>query len=383
MDMFMHESEAIAGMRRPVPASEAERFMLRAIDLAERGRGTTSPNPMVGAVLVRDGQVIGEGFHREAGGPHAEVSAVESAAGAVAGATMYVTLEPCSHTGRTPPCADLAAERRLGKVVFALPDPNPLVAGGGEARLRDAGIEVERGPYAGIVARQNEAYLKWMTAGRPLITLKMAVTLDGKAATSTGGSRWVSSSEARRDVHLMRSWADALMVGVGTVLADDPMLTARDVATDRTPLRLVVDSLARTPLSSRILDTSLAPTAVAVTENAPPERVRALTGRGVEVMFCGAGELVDLGQLARELGGRGITSLMVEGGPELGASLLDGNLVDKLVFYFAARLVGGVDAPGPLAGLGVEAMREAMPVRLDAVFRAGPDIKIVAYPGGE
>jgi diaminohydroxyphosphoribosylaminopyrimidine deaminase/5-amino-6-(5-phosphoribosylamino)uracil reductase len=181
----------------------------------------------------------------------------------------------------------------------------------------------------------------------------------------------------------MRSQADALMVGVGTVLADDPMLTARDVPVGRTPLRLVVDSMARTPLSSRIVDTSVAPTTVVVTENAPPERVRALADRGVEVLVCGAGELVDLELLARELGKRGMTGLMVEGGPELGASLLGGALVDKLVFYFAARLVGGVDAPGPLAGLGVEAMKEAMPVRLDAVFRVGPDIKVVAYPGGE
>ncbi|MBU1672215.1 MAG: bifunctional diaminohydroxyphosphoribosylaminopyrimidine deaminase/5-amino-6-(5-phosphoribosylamino)uracil reductase RibD [Actinobacteria bacterium] len=357
--------------------------MLRAIDLAEEGRGGTSPNPMVGAVLVRDGEVIGEGFHRMAGGPHAEVAAIDAAGGDVAGATMYVTLEPCSHTGRTPPCADTLIERGLGRVVYALEDPNPHVSGDGEARMREAGIRIERGPYAEIVARQNEAYLKWVTRGTPLLTLKMAVTLDGKAATSTGESRWVSSEEARLDVHAMRSVSDALMVGVGTVLADDPLLTPRDVPVARMPLRLVVDSQARTPISSRILDTSDAPTTIAVTGNAPPERVEALAARGAEVLVCGSGDLVDLEGLSRELGHRGITSLMVEGGPELGASLLDGGLVDKLVFYFAAKLVGGVDAPGPLAGQGVEMMKEAMPVRLDAVFRVGPDIKVVAYPGGE
>jgi diaminohydroxyphosphoribosylaminopyrimidine deaminase/5-amino-6-(5-phosphoribosylamino)uracil reductase len=373
--------ETIAGMRKPEPESEAERFMMMALELAENGRGRTWPNPLVGAVVVSAGEIVGEGYHQVLGGPHAEVNALMMAGRKAEGATLYVTLEPCAHQGRTAPCVGEIVSAKVERVVMALGDPNPQVGGSGEEYLKERGIEVEQGPYEEIARRQNEAYLKRMAAGLPFVTLKMAMSLDGKVATVAGDSRWITSEESRSTVHQMRSWSDAIMVGIGTVLADDPRLTVR-MGEDpgRSPLRVVVDGMARTPQESHVADTNEAPTLVAVTREAPHESRLGLAGSGVEIVEIGSGGRVDLRSLLELLSGRGITNLLVEGGAELAYGLWEDGLVDKLVFFFAPKIIGGSGAPGPIGGEGALTVEESWKLSIDGVFGSGPDIKVVAYP---
>lgn len=354
--------------------------MLRALELAEKGRGSTSPNPMVGAVIARGGEVIGEGYHHYAGGNHAEVDALENSVGDPAGATLYVTLEPCAHRGRTPSCAGRLVESKIAKVVMAVRDPNPLVGGKGESFLRDNGVEVIDGPYGELALRLNEAYFRWVTTGLPFVTMKMAMSLDGKAATRTGESRWISSEASRADVHSMRAESDAVMVGIGTVVQDDPQLTARTADGRPNPLRVVVDSLARTPVDSNVTDTVNAKTLIAVSDSAPVESVRSLEARGVEVVRLDDAGKVDLSGLLELLGGRGVTSLQVEGGPELTRAMWELRLVDKLVFYFAPKVIAGCSAPGPIGGAGVACIEDAGPLVIYAIFEMGPDFKVIAYP---
>ena len=382
MQMIGRCTNTLAGVVRPQPASPEEEAMLRALELAEKGRRTVSPNPAVGAVVVDGGVVVGEGYHEMAGGPHAEAVALAEAGRRARGAEMFVTLEPCSHHGRTPPCVDSIVEAGLRKVVMAARDPNPRVSGGGARVLREAGVEAIDGPFEKIARRINEAYLKWVTTGSPLVTLKAAVTLDGKVATRTGDSRWVSGEVSRRDVHEERARSDVVMVGLGTVLADDPVLTAREVGASRQPLRVIVDGGAVLPAESRVLDIAEAPTAVAVGSGAARENIARLEGRGVTVIVAGEGLEVDLRLLMEELGRREITSVYAEGGPTLGAELFAGRLVDRMVAYIAPRVAGGRDAPGPVGGAGVELMREAESLEIDTVREMGPDIKVVAYPAG-
>ncbi len=370
-------------MRPPAAGSVDERMMIRALELAEKGRGMTSPNPVVGAVIARGDEVISEGYHERVGGPHAEMNAIESAPGVLRGATMYVTLEPCSHLGRTPPCAPRVVDSGIKRVVMAIRDPNPLVAGGGEAFLKARGVEVRVGLCERFSLRQNEAYLKWVSTRRPFVTLKMAMSLDGKVATRTGDSKWISSEVSRADVQRTRAASDAVMVGIGTVMSDNPRLNVRDIEGARQPLRVVVDSLARTPIGGNITDSSMAPTLLAVSDHAPAENIRVLEAKGVEVVRLDDAGKVNLTALMELLGERGVTSLLVEGGPELTRAMLQDGLVDKLVFYFAPKIVGGCEAPGPVGGAGVARMDEAGQLTIDAVFEMGPDLKVVAYPGGE
>jgi len=384
MEICVTGRQTIAGLEKPMPASDEERYMLRALELAELGRGTTGPNPLVGAVMISGNEVIGEGYHEVLGGPHAEVNAIAQSGSRAKGSSLYVTLEPCAHYGRTPPCADLIIDAGIRRVIIAMRDPNPLVNGRGEQFLKDSGVEVLPGPYAEIARRQNEAYIKRITTGMPFVTLKIAASLDGKTATRTGDSRWISGDDSRRDVHLMRSASDAVMVGIGTVLADDPLLTARTgEGRDRPPLRVVVDSEARTPPDSRIADVREAPTMVAVTGDALQERVVSLEDAGVEVVRAGTDGRVDLRLLLGLLGSREITSLMVEGGGELAAGLWEQELVDRLVFYFAPRVIGGREAPGMLGGDGVAKVDQSWQVSIDSVTASGPDIRVVAYPKRE
>lgn len=345
----------------PGPAGvvgEAERpFLRRALQLARRGLGRTSPNPAVGAVLVRDGQVVGEGYHRRAGEPHAEAVALARAGNLALGATLYVTLEPCAHFGRTPPCADAIIRAGVRRVVACTVDPNPRVNGRGFARLREAGVEVAlAGPEEQGQARElNAAYEKFITTGLPYVTLKAAMSLDGKIATPSGDSRWITSEQARALGQRLRARSDAVMVGIGTVLADDPLLTVRRRGRPaaRQPLRVVVDSLARTPPTASLF-TSPGPVLVAATTRAPAERVEKLRERGADVLLTPPGPdgRVNLLQLLAELGRREVVSVLVEGGGTLHAALLEADLAERMVVFIAPKILGGARAPTPVEGAG-------------------------------
>jgi diaminohydroxyphosphoribosylaminopyrimidine deaminase/5-amino-6-(5-phosphoribosylamino)uracil reductase len=366
-----------------------ERWMRRALRLAERARGYTSPNPLVGAVLVRDGQVVGEGYHHRAGEPHAEILALRAAGEAARGATLYLTLEPCSHHGRTPPCSPAVIAAGIARLVVAMADPNPKVSGRGIAQVRAADIPVQVGLLADTARRQNEAYLKWVTRGVPFVIWKSAMTLDGKIATRTGDSRWITGERARAYVHRLRAENDAIMVGIGTVRADDPLLTARlPGRRPRQPLRVIVDARAELPRDCRILRTlDQAPALVAATERAPDANRAALTQAGAELLLLPEMEgRVDLAALMRELARRKVTSLLLEGGAEVTAAMLDAGLVDRAFLFVAPRIVGGRTAPGPVGGPGIASMADAHLLRDVTVRRFGEDVAISGYiadPAGE
>ncbi|HEV2892132.1 MAG TPA: bifunctional diaminohydroxyphosphoribosylaminopyrimidine deaminase/5-amino-6-(5-phosphoribosylamino)uracil reductase RibD [Actinomycetota bacterium] len=363
-----------------------EAWMARAVALAEGGRGTVSPNPMVGAVLVRDGRVVGEGFHRAAGQPHAEALALAAAGAAAAGATCYVTLEPCVHHGRTPPCADALVAAGVARVVAAVPDPDPRVDGAGLARLRAAGVAVAVGAGAEAAATQNAAYLTHRRLGRPRVTLKAAASLDGKVAAPDGTSKWITGPAARADAHRLRAEADAVMVGAGTALADDPRLTVRLPGwAGRQPLRVLVDAAGRVGADGHLFDGE-AETLVATTPAVPAAAVEAWKAAGAEVLECDLapdGSGVDLHHLTRALGERGVLELMVEGGPRLQASLWAAGLADRLVWYLAPLAIGGQAAPGLLGGSGAATLADARRLRLASVDRLGDDLRVIAFPCSE
>jgi diaminohydroxyphosphoribosylaminopyrimidine deaminase/5-amino-6-(5-phosphoribosylamino)uracil reductase len=374
-----------------------EGWMARAVALAEGGRGTASPNPMVGAVLVRDGRVVGEGFHRAAGLAHAETLALAAAGELAAGSTCYVTLEPCAHHGRTPPCADALVAAGVARVVAAVADPDPRVGGAGLDRLRAAGVRVDVGAGAEAAAEQNAAYLTHRRLGRPRVTLKAAASLDGKVAAPDGTSQWITGPAARADAHRLRAEADAVCVGAGTALADDPRLTVRLPGWGgRQPLRVLVDAAGRVGAAGHLFDGE-AETLVATTPAAPAAAVDAWKAAGAEVLMCeeqtvtvgggsgGAlaappvGRGVDLDDLVRALGERGVLELLVEGGPRLQASLWAAGLADRLVWYLAPLAIGGQDAPG-LLGAGAATLADARRLRLASVDRLDDDLRLVAYP---
>ncbi|HEY6838200.1 MAG TPA: bifunctional diaminohydroxyphosphoribosylaminopyrimidine deaminase/5-amino-6-(5-phosphoribosylamino)uracil reductase RibD [Geobacteraceae bacterium] len=356
-----------------------EQIMRRAIALARKGVGKTSPNPAVGCVIIKDGAIVGEGWHRRAGTPHAEVHALAQAGERARGADVYVTLEPCAHYGKTPPCAEALIAAGVGRVFAGMVDPNPKVCGKGVAMLREAGITVTAGLLEEECRLLNEPFIKQITTGLPFVTLKCALTLDGKIATAAGDSRWITNEKSRRHVHRIRGMVDAVLVGSGTVRADDPQLTCR-IAGGRDPLRVVVDSTLTLPHSARIFGLeSAAPTLVA-TVSTDAERIARLERPGVEVLSCGARDgRVDLEELLRTLARRGIQSLLLEGGGVLAGEALRVGLVDKFLLFYAPKLVGG-DAPGPFAGQGVEKMAEAFRLRNMSVRRFGDDLLVTAYP---
>jgi diaminohydroxyphosphoribosylaminopyrimidine deaminase/5-amino-6-(5-phosphoribosylamino)uracil reductase len=355
--------------------------MRRALELAARGAGLVSPNPLVGAVVVRDGEVVGKGWHAGPGTPHAEVMALETAGDRARGATLYTTLEPCSHYGRTPPCAPRVVEAGIARVVTALDDPNPLVNGQGLAALRDGGVEVEVGLLGAEAERQNEAFLKHVRTGLPLVTLKMAASLDGKAAARDGSSRWITGPEAREQVHRMRALADAVLVGAGTAFRDDPSLTIRDAdVLGAPPLRVVVDGRGIVPETHRLFTDGAAPTLVATTERAPEGRREAWRTRGAEVVVlddAGAG-LIPLRDLFRELGKRDVQHVLMEGGPTIAWEAVREWMVDRVVLFFAPILVGGQGAPSLLMGGGTATIGDAISLRILEVARVGSDLKVVA-----
>ena len=357
-----------------------EDFMREALFLAKNALGRTSPNPLVGAVLVREGRVVGAGWHRKAGTPHAEVHALAMAGELARGATAYVTLEPCSHYGRTGPCAEALIQAGVRRVVTAMLDPNPLVAGRGKALLEAAGVEVTVGVLAEEARRLNEAYLKWVTEKLPFVVLKTAMTLDGKIATAAGKSQWITGEAARQRVHEMRDVADAIVVGIGTVLADDPSLTTRLAdGTGRNPLRVIVDSSARTPLAAKVVQDGAAKTLVAVTCAAPEERCAALEAAGADVVCAGEGERVDLTALMRLLAARDLTSVFVEGGGTLNFSLLAAGLVDKVHAFIAPKIVGGKAALTSVEGEGFAELADAVELKELTTEPVGADILLTGY----
>jgi diaminohydroxyphosphoribosylaminopyrimidine deaminase/5-amino-6-(5-phosphoribosylamino)uracil reductase len=360
------------------------RMMRRALQLARRGAGSTSPNPMVGAVVARSGRVIGEGYHRKAGEPHAEVLAIRNAQRStpnVRRATLYVTLEPCSTFGRTPPCTEAIIAAGIKRVVVAAIDPNPKHAGRGIKILRRAGVRVETGLLADEAARLNEAFNKWVTTGLPFVTAKAAMSLDGKIATRTGDSKWITSEAARKVAHQLRAHADAVMVGSRTVIRDNPSLTVRLARARKQPKRIVVDSRGRSPLTSRVFTDAWRANTIALTTSASKKSWRdALTKRDVVVLVLPRRKgHVDLRAALKELARRDITSLLVEGGGELLGALFDARLVDKVAFFFAPKIIGGRVAPTSVAGEGIGRVASALMLREVELKQVGPDYVVTGY----
>lgn len=352
-------------------------FVRRALELGRLGLGRTSPNPAVGAVIVRDGMIIGEGYHQQAGLPHAEIEAMRDATFRghdPRGATLYCTLEPCCHTGRTGPCTAAIINAGIARVVVGAGDPNPLVNGKGIAALREAGIEVIEHILEDESAVLIAPFARHISTGMPYVTLKSAMSLDGKIATNAGESKWISSEQSREEVQHLRNESDAVMVGIGTALADDPRLTCR-LPEGRNPLRIVVDSKASLSPSCRMLRES-GKTIVATTAGADPQKVAALESAGAEVLVCSTKDgRVDLRDLLSRLGKRDVQSILVEGGSELAASFIEEGLADRLLLYVAPKIIGGA-GKSPIGGKGISRMDQARIASKMSVRRIGEDLAI-------
>ncbi len=360
----------------------SEKFMRRALELAAKARGRTSPNPMVGAVIVKDGEIVGEGYHKKPGTPHAEIHAIEQAKDKSKAAQLYVTLEPCCHWGRTPPCTKAIIQSGISSVVMAMFDPFSQVSGKGKAELEEHGITVQSGLLEAEARKLNESYIKYVTTSMPFVILKTAMSLDGKIATSTGESKWITSALSRQKVHEIRDEVDAILVGIGTVNHDNPSLTTRlENKQGIDPIRIVVDSKARISPEAKVLNlNSPAATLIATTEKAPPEKIAQLQARDAEVIVTP--ELdgkVCLKALMKKLGERKITSLLIEGGGEINASALKEGIVDKVMVFIAPKLIGGKTAPGPIGGAGIEQLSRAVLFRDIQVSQIGEDILIEGY----
>ena len=358
--------------------------MRRALDLAGRGRGRVEPNPMVGAVVVRDGHTVAEGWHERFGGPHAEASALRRAGAEARGATLYVTLEPCTHEGKTPPCAPQVVEAGVGRLVVAALDPTAKVHGKGVWLCRERGIEVEVGVCRAEAVWQNAGFFKLTAVRRPLVTGKWAMSADGKAATRAGDSRWVSSAESRRIVHEERGRTDCVMVGAGTAAADDPLLTCRDAERRRVAARLVVCGARAIPAASRLTSsTAEGPIILTFPAGREPSGLADAVGAGCEALpveaSAEAPERVDLTALLDELGRRGMTNVLVEGGGRLLGSLLDEGLLDRVMIFIAPVLVGGAEAAPVIAGRGVEKIAGAHGLRHATWRRVGPDMLLEGW----
>ena len=357
------------------------KYMRMALRLAEKARGRTSPNPMVGAVVVKDGKIISRGWHRKAGEPHAEAIALKKAGAAAEGAMLYVTLEPCSHTGkRTPPCTPLVIQSGAKRVVIAMIDPNPKVSGGGVKALQSAGIEVVTGVLEAEAKKLNEAFIRHVTTGTPFVTLKIAQTLDGKIATARGESQWITGEKAREEAHRLRDINDAILVGINTVLKDNPLLTTR-IPSGRDPVRVIVDSALRIPLNAKILtQKSSAKTIVATLASAPKGKMTKLQKAGVEVLMVKSAQgRVDLRDLMRKLGKMDITSVLIEGGAEINFSALKAGIVDKAILFIAPMLMTGKDALCSIGGTSPVKLSQALRLRDVTSHFVGQDFMVEGY----
>lgn len=355
-------------------------FMRRALLLAENGVGKTNPNPLVGAVIVKGGRIIGEGWHEKYGQAHAEVNAVKNAVENVEAATVYVTLEPCCHYGKTPPCTQMLIENKVKRVVIGILDPNPLVAGKGVQKLKDAGIEVTVGVLEPECQKLNEVFFHYIKKRHPFVVLKGAMSLDGKIATPSGESKWITGEEARSDVQLLRNRYSAIMVGVDTVIKDNPELTCR-LEEGRNPVRIILDSSLRIPLESKVLtDQERKSTLIACTKRASPERVEHIENLGARVLHCKSlNGHIDLEDLMGKLSELSIDSILLEGGATVNDSAISQGIVNKVVLYVAPKIIGGETSKTFVGGLGVSRLDQAYPLRIESLERVGEDLKIIAY----
>lgn len=364
-----------------------EYYMRLALQMAEKTAGQTGINPMVGCVIVKNGRIVGLGAHLQRGSHHAEIHALQMAGAEAEGSTVYVTLEPCSHYGRTPPCSDRLIEEKVSRVVVACADPNPKVSGEGIARLRTNGIDVQVGLLEEQARELNEAFNKYIVGRNPFVTLKAASTLDGKIASRTGDSKWISGEASRAYVHLLRHRHQAIMVGVDTVIADDPQLTVRTEVSGIQPVRIVVDSKLRIPIDAKVVRDGMAKTWILTTQHVSIEQIMRFNAVGVEVIKCGDGPQVELPLAMQVLGEREIGSVLLEGGGKLNGAMLEAGLIDKMVLFYAPKIIGGAEAPANFAFSGFERMSEAITLQRMKVELMGGDICLTGYPdygnGGE
>lgn len=357
-----------------------EFYMDLALDMAERALGQTGINPVVGAVVVKNGAVIGMGTHLKRGTAHAEVHALNMAGAEAEDSTVYVSLEPCSHYGMTPPCSQRLIREKVKRVVVACEDPNPSVAGRGIEMLRESGIEVEVGVLRERAIKLNRKFNKYITTKLPYITLKTASTLDGKIASKSGDSKWISNEAAREIVHTLRHQHQAILVGVGTVIADDPLLTTRLSVPGLSPVRIIVDSALRVPGNSQVLTDGKAPTILLTTSRAAQDRIDALREQGIEIIICGDGPEVDLELAMRLLGEREMASILVEGGGRINGSMLQHHLVDELMIFMAPKLIGGLESPGSFIFDGYERMQDSIVLKDVEVELIGDNICVKGQP---
>ena len=361
-----------------------EEYMRRALELARKGEGHTSPNPMVGCVVVKDGRIISEGYHEKYGEFHAERNALTRCTEDTAGADLYVTLEPCCHQGKTPPCTDIIIEKKIARVFVGSMDSNPLVAGKGVQILRDHGIYVETGILDAECRKLNEVFYHYIATKTPFVVMKYAMTLDGKIACATGDSKWVTGEIARTQVHRMRGRYRGIMVGIGTVLADDPMLNCR-VEGGVDPVRIICDSNLHIPTESQIVKTaSDIETIVACSQEAleserKQEKIRRLKEAGIQIIGTEGAHGVNLVELMKKLGGQNIDSILLEGGGTLNASALEDGIVNKVYAYIAGTLIGGMDARSPVEGMGIDRMADAITLQNVEIEKLGDDFCIVGY----
>lgn len=366
-------------MRGLVQMTNHEFYMDLALTNAQAMKGQTDPNPLVGSVIVNDNRIVGVGTHLKAGEPHAEIHAIRMAGEKTKGATIYVTLEPCSHHGRTGPCAVAIVNAGIKKVVIATLDPNPVVSGNGVKILEDAGIEVIIGIREQESQRMNEVFNKFIVEKKPFVTLKSGITLDGKIATHSHHSKWITSEDARKDVHQLRNENMAILVGVNTVIQDNPELTTR-LPNGRNPIRVILDSTLKIPLDSKVVTDSLAETWIFTSRKFDSEKEILLKSKGIKVFQTTGANQVDPTDVLQILGENLVSSLIIEGGGTINASFLENKLVDKVILYIAPKLIGGKDAPTFLEGTGMDKMSDAVELTDTSFVKIGKDIKFIGYP---
>ena len=357
-------------------------YMKQALELAGNGIGFVNPNPLVGAVIVKDGQIIGRGWHEYFGGPHAEINAIKDAKGNTENATIYVSLEPCSHYGKTPPCSLEIIRNKFSRVVVGCVDPNPLVAGRGIEMIRNAGIEVQSGIMEKEVKELNEVFFKFISTQMPFVVMKTAMSLDGKIATKTGDSKWISGEKSRIRVHELRNQYSGIMLGINTVIKDDPLLNVRNInGNTKNPIRIVVDSKARISLEAKIINSpEIAPTIIAVTDQAPDEKLSQLKEKGARVIVCPEqNRRVNLRFLMQELAKQNIDSILLESGGTLNFEAIHQGIVDKVIAFIAPKIIGGAEAITPVEGMGVSRLTDAVELENLKTIQSGQDIMVEGY----